>query len=106
MTVAGRIGACNNAAQIEEGNDLGNLIRPDDFHVEADALRNSVQIFEPVEIVLITREANTARRMPAHILSGQCFQAWVKIVAIRMNLGEVVIANEAGALSGRVPGRP
>ena len=49
--------------------------------------------------------ANAAAGVPADVLTGHFLQPRVQVVAVRMNLGEVVVTDQARALPGRVPGR-
>ena len=74
MTVAGRISAGNHAVSGHERINAADFLGRDDLHVEPDDLRIAVDIFEPRQLALIGRKADTARFVPADILPRQRFQ--------------------------------
>ena len=105
VAVVHRPGASNHALNIVKRIELFNLSGVDDLHAEADVIRDAFHRVEPIEISLLARNADTARGVPTHILTGLFLERGIQPITVVMDLGEVVVADEAGALPGRVPGR-
>ena len=105
MAVVHRPGAGNHAVDVIKRIELFNFGWVDDLHAEANVIRDALHGVEPIKISLLARDANTARGVPAHILTGLFFERGIQPITVIMNLGEVVVTDEAGALPGCVPGR-
>ena len=105
MTVVAGPGAGQHAFGRDKGIQPGDLFDVDDLHVVADVGGDSAQVAEPVHIPLGEGEADAAAAMPTDSLTGQLLQFPVQGDAVFVNLGEVVVAHQVGALTGRVPGR-
>ncbi len=106
MAVIQRPSARNNAVDVIKRINFLDLGGVNDFHAEANVVGNPLHVVKPVEIRLLSRNANTARGVPAHVLTGLFFKRGIKSIAVVMNFGEVVVAYKARALPRRVPGRP
>jgi len=106
VAVAGRIGPRNHPVGGHERVDPADLFGADDLHVEADILRIAMDIFHPRKLALVGRQADTARPVPADILAGQFLQPGIEVVAVGVDLGEVIAAGDARALPCGVPRRP
>lgn len=104
MAIACRSRACDHPFGRQKGVDPPDFCRVDDLHVEADDLRISVNIFEPGQFALIGCKANAARFMPTDILPGEAFKSRIQVVAVSVDLGEIVAPGDAGALPRRMPG--
>ncbi len=105
MAVVKRPGAGNDAGRIEKRVELFYLVRPDDLHAEADVVGDALQVMEPVDVLFLERDADTAGGMPADVLAGQRLELRVEPVAVGVDLRKVVVTDEARALAGRVPRR-
>ena len=105
MAVVHRPGAGNHALNIVKRIELFNFGWVDDLHAEADVICDALHGVEPIEISLLARDANTARGVPTHILAGLFLEGGIQPITVVVNLGEVVITDQAGALPSRVPGR-
>ena len=105
MAVVHRPGTGNHAVDVIKRIELFNFGGVDDLHAEANVIRDALHGVKPIEISLLARNANTARGVPAHILTGLFFERGVQPITVIMNLSEVVVTDEAGTLSRRVPGR-
>jgi hypothetical protein len=105
MAVAGRIGPRDHAIGGHERVNPANLLRGNNLHVEADILRIAVDIFHPRKLALVGRQADAARPVPADILAGQLLQPGIEVVAVGVDLGEVIAAGDARALPRGVPRR-
>ena len=98
-------GAGQHALGGDEGIQLAYLCNINDFHVVADIRSDSAKIAEPVQVLLVECETNAAAAVPGDGLTGQLLQFPVQGHAVFVDLGEVVVAHQVGALPGRVPGR-
>ena len=105
VAVVHRPGAGNHAVDVVKRIELFNFGWVDDLHAEANVIRDALHGVEPIEISLLARNANTARGVPAHILTGLLFERGIQPITVVMNLGEVVVTDQARALPCRVPGR-
>ena len=104
MAIADGQGAGEDAFGIDVWVVLLNFIRPEDVHLKADQLGHPFYMLKPFELHIVEREADTTAAVPGDILPGQLLKLGVERVAVVMDLGHVVIGDENGALSGRVPG--
>ncbi len=104
MPVAGRVRTRDDAIEFEPGHDPLDFVGADDVHFEADTFRHPVEVPEPVEIVLGSGQPDTAGRMPAYVLAGHLLEPRVQVVAVRVYLGEIVVADETRALTCGMPG--
>ena len=103
MAVIAGPGPGQNAIDVDEGIEPPNLLDVDDLQMEADVGGDAAHLFKPVQVPLAEGEAHTAAAVPTDELAGQFLQPPVQGDAVFMNLGEVVVANEVGALAGGVP---
>ena len=90
--------------RIQERINLFDFFGIDNFHAETDVVGNAFHEMKPVDVHLCQGKAYASRRVPANILASEFFQAWVQPVAVVVNLGEVVVADQARALPGGMPG--
>ena len=104
MTIVPSPGGGEHALRVEKRIQAPDLVQADDVHAKADAPRVAQHVFEPVELLGVVGEAQPAARMPARVLTGERLEPWVELVAVGVNLGEVVAAGDARALTGSVPG--
>ena len=104
VAVIGGVCRCDHTLGGEEGVQLTGPRGGDDLHVEANGLGETVDALHPRELALVVGKAHAARGMPAHVLAGLGLQRGVQLVAVGVDLGEVVAARDAGALAGSVPG--
>ena len=105
VTVVAGPGSGQHAFGGNERIELANLVNVDDFHVVTDVGGDAAQEAEPVQILLGQGETDAAAAMPTDVLTRQSFQIPVQGVAVFVNLGEIVVADQVGTLAGRVPGR-
>ena len=105
MTIVHCPGARYHTVDVIKRVELFDFGGVDDLHAEADVIGNALHGVKPVEIRLLTRDANTARGMPAHVLAGLLFERRIETIPVVMDFGKVVVTNEARALPGCVPGR-
>ncbi len=104
VAVVERPGAGQHAVRRHERVDPPDLLRADDLHPEADVGGDPLDPLEVVDLELAGGEPDAARRVPAGRLPGLRLEAGVQVVAVGMDLGQVVVGDEARALAGRVPG--
>ncbi len=64
-----------------------------------------MQVMKPVQVVLFAGQANPTGGMPAHVLAGHLLETRIQVIAVGMDLGKVVIADETRALARRMPCR-
>ena len=92
-----------------EGFEVGmvgaDLVGAHDVGFVAGELRDAVDIFEPVHLLVRQGEADAAAAMPAHRLAGQRLEPGIELGAVDMHLRHVERAVEMRALAGRMPGR-
>jgi hypothetical protein len=81
-----------------------DLVDPDDVHPEADVPRVPEDALQPRELVRVAREPQTAAPVPADVLPGQGLEPGIELIAVGVDLREVVAAGDARALAGGVPG--
>ena len=96
-------GASDNAGQVDKGIDSPALFRADDLHPEADVTGDSLDVAEPIQLFFGCRETNATTSMPACSLASHRFEFWIECVAVVMDLGNAVVANEARTLPGSMP---
>ena len=84
-----------------EGLDLVHI---DDLHVKAHIGGDPLDMFEPVQVLLLQRETDAAGGVPADGLASEGLQSLIQGDAVLVDLGEIVIAHHVGALARRVPG--
>ncbi len=104
MSVVGGMRGRDHMVEGEKRIEAPDLVQPDDFHAETDALREAVHVFEPREFIGIVRQSQPAGWMPADVLPRQRLEAWVQLIAVGMDFRKAVAARNAGALAGGVPG--
>ena len=104
MAVARGVRDGDHALGGEEGVQDPRLRGADDLHVEANRLGEAVDALNPREFTLVVGQTQTTGGVPAHVLTGPGLERGVKLVAVGVDLGEVIAARDARALPGGVPG--
>ncbi len=97
-------GPGHHTCGINEWIDFFDFLRANDLHAEADIGGDTLDQPEVIKFLRRGGQTNAAATMPARRLTRHLFQFLVERVAVLVNLGQIVIGNEAGALTGRMPG--
>ena len=97
-------GASDNTGHIDKWIDSSALFRADDLHPESNNAGNALDIAEPIQLFFGCSEPNATTSMPACSLASHLFEFWIECVAAVMYLRKAVVANNAGALPGSMPG--
>ncbi len=98
------MGPGKDALDLEPGVQFADAIRANDLHLETNIGRKSCNVAEPVHFLGRGGDADAAAAVPAGRMTGQRLQPGVQRIAVVMDLGHVVIADEGRALPGGVPG--
>jgi hypothetical protein len=104
MAVVQRPGAGNDPGGVHKGIDSSTFLGTNDLHAEANIGGDALYQPEIVEFLRRDGKADTAATVPTGRLAGHLFQFWIEGVTVMVHLGHIVIGDEAGALTGRMPG--
>ena len=93
-----------DALNLQPGVQFADAVGADDLHLKAHIGSKSFHMAEPVHLFGGGGNADAAAAVPTTGMAGQRLQPGVKRVAIVVDLGHVIIADERRTLPGGVPG--
>lgn len=105
MAVQRGMRPCEDAFGSQPWVQFADTAGADDFHLEAHIGSKALNVAEPVHLFGGGGQTDAAAAVPAGRMAGQRLQSGVKTVAVMVDLGHVVIADERRALPGGMPGR-
>ena len=105
VAVVGRVGARQDALDVQQRMQVLDLVGADDVHLDAEVGELALDVAEPVDLVGLGRQADRAAAVPAGRLPGLRLEGLVELHPVGVDRGHGEPANEVGNQAGRVPGR-